>query len=92
MASVPKYRLIFHAPISAVETCKKAVFSAGAGSYGHYIECSFTAVGITQFRPSAGANPHIGSVGQLEKVEEAMVETLCVGEDVARRAVRALKQ
>jgi hypothetical protein len=37
------------------------------------------------------ANPNIGSVGVLETVEEVRVETLCVGEDVARKTVEALK-
>jgi len=90
--AVPRYKLVFHAPLAAVEACKKAVFAAGAGSYGNYSECAWTTVGRTQFRPSDGANPHIGSVGRLETVEEAQVETLCAGEDVARNAVRALKQ
>ncbi|OTB18010.1 hypothetical protein K445DRAFT_73804 [Daldinia sp. EC12] len=43
---------------------------------------------------SAGAgrsDPHIGSVGALEEVPEIRVETLCVGEDVVKRAVKALK-
>ncbi|KAG7288296.1 hypothetical protein NEMBOFW57_007827 [Staphylotrichum longicolle] len=29
--------------------------------------------------PRDAANPHIGKVGELEHVEEARVETLCVG-------------
>jgi hypothetical protein len=31
-------------------------------------------------------------VGDLEEVQEAKVETLCLGEDVVRRAVEALKR
>ena len=48
-------------------------------------------MGTGQFRPGDAANPHIGSVGALEQVQEARVETLCIGEDVARKAVEALK-
>ena len=93
MASrVPRFQLVFHVPMSYVEACKKAIYAVGAGSYGNYCECSWTAAGTTQFRPLNGANPSIGTVGQLEKVEEARVETLCVGEDVVRQAVQALKQ
>lgn len=44
-----------------------------------------------QFRPGDTANPNIGSVDTLEDVQEARVETLCVGEEVARKAVEALK-
>lgn len=49
-------------------------------------------MGTGQFRPGDAANPHIGSVGALEEVPEAKVETLCVGEDIARKAVKALKR
>ena len=48
-------------------------------------------MGTGQFRPGERANPHLGKPGQLETVQEARVETLCVGEDVARKAVAALK-
>jgi hypothetical protein len=41
--------------------------------------------------PGDTANPHIGSVGAMEEVQEARVETLCLGEDAAREAVEALK-
>ncbi|MFO7649271.1 MAG: NGG1p interacting factor NIF3, partial [Halomonas campaniensis] len=42
------------------------------------------------FRPLAGANPHIGRVGDLERVEELKVELVC--EDrLIREAVAALK-
>ena len=48
-------------------------------------------MGTGQFRPGDTANPNIGSVDTLEDVQEARVETLCVGEEVARKAVEALK-
>ena len=34
----------------------------------------------------------IGKVGELEEVEELRVETICVGRDVAVKAVEALKK
>ncbi|KAJ5217270.1 hypothetical protein N7468_010278 [Penicillium chermesinum] len=92
--SVQKFTLVFFAPSSAVAGCKKAIFAAGAGRYpgpGNYTECCWTARGMGQFRPGDAANPNIGKVGQLEEVEEVRVETLCVGEDIARKAVEALK-
>ena len=49
-------------------------------------------MGTGQFRPGDTANPNIGSVGALEEVSEARVETLCIGEDVAQKAVDALKR
>ncbi|PLN78136.1 GTP cyclohydrolase 1 type 2/Nif3 [Aspergillus taichungensis] len=90
-----RYRLVFNAPPSAVATCKAAIFAAGAGRYpgpGDYTECCWTTAGKGQFRPGDAANPHIGTVGALEETDEIRVETLCVGEEVARKAVAALKK
>jgi hypothetical protein len=90
-----RYKLIFFVPPSALSACKTAIFAAGAGRYpgpGKYTECCWTAMGTGQFRPGDTANPHIGSVGVLEEVAEARVETLCLGADVARKAVEALKR
>ena len=89
-----RFKLAFNVPPSALKACKTAIFAAGAGRYpgpGNYTECCWTAMGTGQFRPGDTANPHIGSVGALEEVQEARVETLCLGEDVARKAVEALK-
>lgn len=90
-----RFKLSFRVPSSHLEECKKAIFAAGAGRYpgsGNYTECCFTVMGTGQFRPGDAANPHIGTPGAIEQVQEASVETLCVGEDVARKAVEALKK
>jgi hypothetical protein len=93
-ATATRVRLVFKAPVAAVDACKSAIFAAGAGRYpssGDYTECCWTVVGTGQFRPGASANPHLGKPGELESVQEARVETIFVGEDVARKAVAALK-
>jgi hypothetical protein len=89
-----RYKLVYRVPTSALAATKAAIFSAGAGRYpgGQYTECAFTLIGKGQFRPGDQANPHIGKVGELEEVEEARVESLCIGEDVVRAAVKALKE
>ncbi|KAF3481404.1 structural toxin protein RtxA [Arthroderma uncinatum] len=94
MATPTRFTLVFNVPAPALEACKSAIFAAGAGRYpgaGNYTECCYTVMGTGQFRPGQSANPHIGSVGALEEVQEARVETLCVGEEVVRKAVAALK-
>jgi hypothetical protein len=94
-AAATRFRLVFHVPVSHLAVTKAAVFSAGAGRFpgpGNYTECAFTVLGTGQFRPGDAANPHLGKVGELEEVQEASVETLCVGEDVVRKAVEALKK
>lgn len=94
MSTVTRFMLVFKVPTSGLAACKTAIFAAGAGRYpdGQYTECCWTAVGQGQFRPGDGANPHTGTVGELEYTEEARVEALCIGEDVTRKAVEALKR
>lgn len=89
-----RFKLVFFVPESALEACKSAIFAAGAGHYpgpGGYTECYWTAMGIGQYRPGETTKPHIGRVGALEEVKEAKVETICLNEEVARKAVQALK-
>lgn len=91
-AAATRYKLIFHAPLAAVEACKQAIFEAGAGHYPNYSQCAFTVVGEGQFLPGPAAQPHIGKPGVPEKVEEAKVEAVCRGEETTRKVVAALKK
>lgn len=90
-----KFKLVFFVPVPHLQAVKSAVFAAGAGRHpgaGEYTECAWQTLGTGQFRPGGSAKPNIGKVGVFEQVEEYRVETLCVGEDVAREAVEALKR
>lgn len=84
------YKLAFFVPEQHLNVVKQAVFATGAGKIGDYQECCWQASGTGQFRPIAGANPHIGSVGQLETVNEMRVELVCKDECI-QAAVDALK-
>jgi hypothetical protein len=93
-STMPRFKLVFYVPPSALSACKAAIFAAGAGRYsgaGIYTECCWTVMGTGQFRPGDTANPNIGSVGVLEEVQEAKVETVCHSEEIAKKAVEALK-
>ncbi|MDZ7852180.1 MAG: YqfO family protein [Halomonas sp.] len=84
------YKLAFFVPVADAETVKEAVFATGAGRIGDYEACCFQTRGTGQFRPLAGANPHIGQIGDLEQVEELKVELVCE-DDLIYTAVAALK-
>jgi structural hemagglutinin/hemolysin toxin protein RtxA len=84
------YKLIFFVPETHVESVKDAVFQAGAGKQGHYDQCAWQTLGQGQFRPLKGAQPHIGSVDQLETVAEWRVEVLLTKEKLAS-VLKALK-
>ncbi len=84
------YKLAFYVPLEDAEAVKEAVFASGAGSIGDYEACCFETRGTGQFRPLDGASPHIGQVGNLEKVEEVKVELVC-DDTLIRDAIAALR-
>lgn len=68
-SALPRFKLVFFVPPSALSACKTAIFSAGAGRYpgpGGYTEACFTSKGTGQFRPGDSAKPNV-SYGRLAK-------------------------
>lgn len=63
-------------PVADADRVRDALAAAGAGSIGDYDQASFTVTGQGRFRPLPGAEPTIGSVGEVELVEEERVEVV----------------
>ncbi|KIX96404.1 uncharacterized protein Z520_07670 [Fonsecaea multimorphosa CBS 102226] len=57
-----------------------------------YTDTAFISRGTGQFKPSAAANPHIGTPGKVEYVEEERVEMVVVGTQRCKDAVRELRR
>ena len=68
--------LVFYSPVESTEGVLAAVHEAGAGAIGAYRDCAFVTPGTGRFRPLSGANPTIGTVGDLERVAEDRVEVV----------------
>ncbi len=85
------YKLTVFIPDDALDKVKSALFSAGAGTIGHYQQCCWQVQGSGQFKPMAGSNPHIGTQDSLEEVTEWRVE-MVVKSDVINDVIAALKQ
>jgi hypothetical protein len=85
------YKLCFFVPGSHLEPVKEAIFAAGGGRVGQYEHCCWQVQGVGQFRPLAGAQPFVGQVGTLERVDEWKVE-MVVADELLHDAVRAMKQ
>lgn len=78
---VPTYesellKLVVYVPKGYEQAIKNALGDAGAGSIGQYSHCSFTSEGHGEFIPLEGTNPFIGTIGKVERVEEARIETV----------------
>ncbi len=68
------YKIAVYTPVDAADAVMHAAAEAGAGHIGKYSHCSFQVRGTGTFLPREGAQPAIGSVGQLERVEELRIE------------------
>lgn len=69
-------------PTAHVAAVREAMFAAGAGEIGNYSHCCWSTSGTGQFLPGAGAEPAVGEIGEVTRVDEDRVEM------VARRSVR----
>ncbi len=63
-------------PEAHAKAVRDAMAAAGAGRLGDYDGCSFSVPGEGRFRPLAGADPAIGTVGEPEVVAETRVEVV----------------
>lgn len=72
----PYKQVVVFVPKDNVNEVYNAMTNAGAGEQGSYRGCSFSVDGEGVFQPIQGANPHIGTVGKLEKVNEVRLEML----------------
>jgi dinuclear metal center YbgI/SA1388 family protein len=75
-SSEPLDKIVVFAPLGDADAVRAAIAGAGAGQLGDYDSCSWTAVGEGRFRPLAGAQPTIGRVGDLERVDEVRIEAV----------------
>jgi len=69
-------KLVFYAPNGEEVPIIDALFTAGCGAVGNYINCSFRAEGKGTFQPLKSANPFIGQADVTEMVDEVRVEMI----------------
>jgi hypothetical protein len=84
------YKLVVTVPLTHADQVRAAIGDAGGGKMGEYSHCSFSSRGKGRFIPLVGANPHIGSVGMPEIVEEERIE-ITVDEEILHEVIAAMK-
>jgi hypothetical protein len=84
-------KLVVNVPKTHADSVREALGRAGAGKFGNYTHCSFTATGEGRFKPEQGADPSIGEIGKIEIVEEVQIETI-VDRAILDKVVKELKQ
>lgn len=85
-----KVKIVTFVPLDDADSVRKALGAAGAGQIGEYSFCSYSVVGKGRFVPSNNANPHIGSSGIAEEVEEERIEVEC-DRSKAKVVIEAMK-
>ncbi|HSH31380.1 MAG TPA: YqfO family protein [Candidatus Saccharimonadales bacterium] len=84
-------KLVVFVPEADADQVRRALGEAGAGRIGNYSFCSFSSKGTGRFKPEPGADPVIGTVGQLEAVTEERIEVACQ-RDQLQSIIQAIKK
>ncbi len=68
--------LVTFVPSEHTEAVRQALWRAGAGRLGNYDCCSYSHSGVGTFRAGAGANPFVGTIGELHREEEERLSVI----------------
>jgi len=74
--AAPMDKLTTYVPVADAPAMRAALAATGAGQLGDYDHASFSTPGSGRFRPLEGAQPAIGTVGEVETVAEERVEVV----------------
>lgn len=83
-------KVVVFVPHADAQALLDALAAAGAGQIGDYDRCGYLLSGTGTFRPRAGAEPTIGTVGQVEQVAETRLE-MVLPRDRRAAVVQALR-
>lgn len=76
------YKLVIFVPSTHEKIVLDSLLNSKAGKIGTYASCSFRNSGKGTFRPDVGSNPYIGTIGEIEHVDEVRIETVVLKKDL----------
>jgi len=91
MGKEADHKITTFLPSGDVPKVREAVFAGGAGRYGLYSKCSFSAAGKGTFYGEKGSQPTVGQAGRLEEVDEQRLEVR-VSQEKLGRVLSALRK
>ncbi|MDR2524497.1 MAG: hypothetical protein LBC95_03110 [Candidatus Nomurabacteria bacterium] len=77
-------------PVENADEIRQVLGEAGAGVIGEYSFCSVSYPAEGRFLASDKANPTLGEKGQIETVDEEMIEVQC-DRTIAREVIAKLR-
>lgn len=83
-------KVVVYVPLTHSDAIREAIGNAGGGRLGKYSFCTFSTKGTGRFKPDMDANPHIGTNGELEAVEEERIE-VTVEDALVSEVIKAIK-
>lgn len=84
-------KVVVFVPKEQADLVRTAMCMAGAGELGEYDCCSFSSCGTGRFRPKEGAAPFLGTIGEIEEVQEVRLEAICTP-DKLEEVLAAMKK
>jgi hypothetical protein len=72
-----KVKVWLTCPKTHADAVRLAIGEAGLGTIDNYSHCSFVTEGRGYFKPEVGAAPTLGEVGNIEAVDEVIIEFVC---------------
>ncbi len=84
-------KVIAFCPAEAADSVRMAMFDAGGGNIGDYDQCSFNTEGIGTYRPLEGADPYIGTRGEIHNGGEVRIEMVVPGY-LTDKVVKGMRQ
>ncbi|HEY9570901.1 MAG TPA: Nif3-like dinuclear metal center hexameric protein [Metalysinibacillus sp.] len=89
--SEPMMKLATFIPFAQAFELRDVLAKAGAGQLGDYDSCSYTTQGEGRYRALAGANPHVGEIGEIHTEAEQRIEVV-FPKSMTGRIVKAMLQ
>ena len=69
-------KLVTFCPVDHAARVRSALFTAGAGTIGNYMECSYNMEGEGTFRATDAANPFVGEINKRHVEKETRIEVI----------------
>ena len=86
-----QYKVETYLPKEALDKIKEGLYKLGLGKVGNY-DCCLSWYEInSSWRPQEGANPYLGTVGEVEFAPEYKIEFRCSEQDLPK-AIAVIKQ
>lgn len=77
-------KIVVFVPVDHADNVREVLGASGAGHIGNYDCCSFSSRGTGRFRPLKGSKPFLGTLDQIEEVQEERIEAICHKEELQK--------